>query len=107
MSYRTLIVARLNPGDADQVAKVFADSDATDLPYVIGVERRTLFQFHDLYFHLVEAQQDITPNLYRVRESDEYRDIHEKLARYISPYSPTWREPRDAMAAPFYTWSAR
>ena len=57
--HRTLIVARMNLADAEGVAKVFADSDSTDLPHMVGVSRRTLFAFHDLYFHLVEADHDI------------------------------------------------
>ncbi|HEX6871581.1 MAG TPA: TcmI family type II polyketide cyclase [Micromonosporaceae bacterium] len=101
---RTLIVARMRPSEADAVAKIFADSDATDLPRMIGVTRRTLFRFHDLYFHLVEADQDITENLYRARSHPLYGDINRRLAEHISPYDPNWREPKDAMAQPFYRW---
>jgi hypothetical protein len=54
---RTLIVARMEPEEADAVAQIFSDSDATELPGMIGLSRRTLFRFHDLYFHLVEADE--------------------------------------------------
>ncbi len=101
---RTLIVARLNPGPAEAIAEIFADSDATELPHLIGVTRRTLFRFHDLYFHLVEADQDVTPNLYQARSHPLYDDIQRKLASHVSPYDPGWREPKDAMAVPFYSW---
>ncbi|MFC3997691.1 TcmI family type II polyketide cyclase [Nocardiopsis sediminis] len=103
--HRTLIVARMNPGDADNVANVFAESDASELPHLIGVDRRTLFRFHDLYFHLVEADQSITENLYRARSHPLYGDIHTKLAQFISPYDPAWSEPKDAMAEAFYSWT--
>ncbi|MFJ3659071.1 TcmI family type II polyketide cyclase [Streptomyces sp. NPDC090119] len=103
--HRTLIVARMNLADAEGVAKVFADSDSTDLPQMVGVSRRTLFAFHDLYFHLVEAEQDIGPNLYKARSHPLYDDINTRLQQYISPYDPNWREPRDAMAVPFYTYT--
>ncbi|MFI6577777.1 TcmI family type II polyketide cyclase [Nocardiopsis sp. NPDC050513] len=103
--HRTLIVARMNPGDAADVAQVFADSDATDLPHLIGVDRRTLFRFHDLYFHLVEADKDITGNLYRARSHPLYEEIHHRLAHFISPYDPAWAEPKDAMAEAFYSWT--
>lgn len=101
---RTLIVARLNPGPADAIAEIFAESDATELPHMIGVSRRTLFRFHDLYFHLVESGGDVTPNLYQARSHPLYDDIQRKLARHVSPYDPGWREPKDAMAVPFYSW---
>lgn len=102
--HRTLIVARMNPSDADNIAKVFAESDQTELPRMIGVSRRTLFRFHGLYFHLAEADGDITPDLYRARSHPLYQDINEKLGQYVSPYDPNWREPKDAMATPFYSW---
>jgi cyclase len=101
---RTLIVARMDPADAAAVAKIFAESDANELPHLIGATRRTLFRFHDLYFHLVESDQDIKPDLYRARSHPLYQDIHDKLAQYMRPYDPAWAEPKDAMAQPFYTW---
>lgn len=104
--HRTLIVARMDVCDSAAIAAVFAESDATDLPHLIGVSRRMLFTFHDLYFHLVEAPQDISPNLYKARSHPLYSDINTKLGRFISPYDPNWKEPKDAMAAPFYTWTA-
>jgi cyclase len=102
--HRTLIVARLDPGHQEAVAEIFADSDATELPALIGVSRRTLFGFHGLYFHLVEADEDITRRLYRARSHPLYGEINTKLARYMRPYDPDWAEPKDAMAQPFYSW---
>ncbi|GII78905.1 hypothetical protein Sru01_38870 [Sphaerisporangium rufum] len=102
--HRTLIVAKMAPSETEAVAKIFADSDASDLPHLIGVRRRTLFRFHELYFHLVEADQDITPDLYKARSHPLYAEINTRLAEHIRPYDPAWREPKDAMAQPFYTW---
>lgn len=105
--HRTLIVARMNRPDASRIADVFADSDNTELPHVIGVARRTLFWFHDLYFHLVEADEDITGNLYKMRGSELYKDVNTRLGEFVSPYDPNWKEPKDAMASPFYVWTAQ
>lgn len=104
--HQTLIVARFDPAERDAVAEIFAESDASDLPHMIGVSRRTLFHFHDLYFHLVQAEEDITPNLYKARSHPLYGDINTKLSKHISPYDPNWKEPKDAMATPFYVWEA-
>lgn len=106
MEDRTLIVAKLDREDRQAVADIFAESDATELPQLIGVKRRSLFWFHGLYFHLVEADQSITPNLYRARSHPLYEDIHLKLAKYMTPYDPNWREPKDSMAEQFYRWEA-
>ncbi|MER7751177.1 TcmI family type II polyketide cyclase [Kitasatospora sp. NPDC097643] len=103
--HRTLIVAKLRPGKVDDIAEIFGDSDATELPHLIGVSRRTLFRFHDLYFHLVEADEDISPNLYKARSHPLYDDINTRLASCVNPYDPNWKEPKDAMATPFYVWT--
>ncbi|RSD19463.1 TcmI family type II polyketide cyclase [Amycolatopsis eburnea] len=103
--HRTLIVAKLKTDSPERIADVFAESDATELPHLVGVSRRTLFNFHDLYFHLVEAERDINPSLYRARTTPLYQDINTKLAELVSPYDPAWKEPKDAMASPFYVWT--
>jgi len=103
--HRTLIVARLDPANQPEVAQIFAESDATELPHMIGVNRRTLFGFHGLYFHLVEADEDVSPRLYKARSHPLYHDVNTKLNKYMSPYDPDWAEPKDAMAQPFYSWS--
>lgn len=103
--HRTLIVARMKQGDSNAVAEVFAESDSTELPHMVGVTRRTLFAFHGLYFHLVESNGDINPNLDKARQGELYADINTKLGEFISPYDPNWKQPRDAMAVPFYSWS--
>jgi cyclase len=106
--HRTLIVARLKSADVTTgIADTFAESDDTDLPHLVGVSRRTLFSFHDLYFHLVEADEDITPNLYRARSHPLYADINQRLTEFVHPYDPGWKEPKDAMATPFYVWTAK
>ncbi len=104
--HRTLIVARMDPAEAESVAEIFAESDGGELPRMIGVSRRTLFRFHDLYFHLVEADAGISESLYQARTHPLYQDINTRLSRHIRPYDPGWKEPKDAMAVPFYTWEA-
>jgi cyclase len=106
LAHRTLIVARMDPADSEAVAGIFAESDATDLPIMLGASRRTLFRFHGLYLHLIEADQDITDKLYAARSHPLYTRVNTSLARYMRPYDPNWSEPKDAIAEPFYTWSA-
>jgi len=104
---RTLIVAKLDTQEPGRIAEIFGESDATELPHLIGVSRRTLFTFHGLYFHLAEADEDISPNLYKARSHPLYEDIHVKLAEHLQPYDPNWKEPKDAMATPFYSWTSK
>ncbi|RFU83715.1 TcmI family type II polyketide cyclase [Streptomyces triticagri] len=105
MAHRTLIVARMEHDDADKVAALFAESDATELPHLIGVQRRTLFRFHGLYFHLVEAEAPINSDLYKARSNPLYQDINTRLQEFMTPYDASWREPKDSMAESFYSWT--
>ncbi|MFG2333951.1 TcmI family type II polyketide cyclase [Streptomyces sp. NPDC048604] len=103
--HHTLIVARMAPGSAPAIADVFADSDQGELPHLVGVSRRSLFQFGDVYLHLIEAEQDPAPAIAKLAGHPEFRGVSDRLAAYVSAYDPqTWRSPKDAMAHRFYSW---
>ncbi|MFB8033538.1 TcmI family type II polyketide cyclase, partial [Streptomyces sp. NPDC056004] len=97
--HHALIVARMAPGSAPDIAELFAASDSGELPHLVGVTRRKLFQFGDVYLHLIESEQPPGPEIAKVTEHPEFRDISDKLTAYVSAYDPkTWRSPKDAMA---------
>src|SRR3712207_8719468 len=50
--HETMIIAKMDPRDADDVAAVFGRYDATSMPHEIGVRHRSLFRFHGIYVHL-------------------------------------------------------
>lgn len=104
--YRSLIVARMLPGAAPDIADVFGRSDrGSDLPQTIGVRARSLFQFGGVYLHLVEGDLPVQEAVTRNKKHPEFRRISEELGPFVSAYDPaTWREPKDAMAHEFYRW---
>ncbi|CQR65870.1 TcmI family type II polyketide cyclase [Streptomyces leeuwenhoekii] len=103
--HHTLIVARMAPGSAQDIAKVFAESDRGELPHLIGVSGRSLFQFGDVYLHLIESEQDPGPAIAKMAGHPEFKDVSERLSAYVTAYDPaTWRSPKDAMANCFYRW---
>ncbi|MFF9814432.1 TcmI family type II polyketide cyclase [Streptomyces sp. NPDC014006] len=105
--HHTLIVARMKPGSENDIAQIFADSDRGELPHLVGVSRRSLFQFNDIYLHLIEAEQDPGPAIARLVDHPEFRDVSDRLTPFVSAYDPaTWRSPKDAMAHRFYHWDA-
>ncbi|MFH0521974.1 TcmI family type II polyketide cyclase [Streptomyces sp. M41] len=104
--HHALIVARMAPQSAKDIAGVFADSDRGELPHLVGVTQRSLFQFGDVYMHFIEAEQDPGPAIAKVAGHPEFVDISRRLEAFVSPYDPqTWRSPKDAMARRFYHWS--
>jgi cyclase len=103
---RSLIVAKVVPTAQERVAEIFAESDATELPHLAGVRHRSLYRLHDLYVHLLETEQPGEGAVDNVREHPEFVRVSARLRPYVSPYLPTWRSPRDAMAQCFYRWDA-
>jgi cyclase len=107
MIQRGVIVARIKPDAEAQVAALFAESDAGELPVLAGVRHRSLYTLGDVYVHLVEIDGDVGEAVADVRDHPLFKALSEKLEPYIQPYDPaTWRSPKDAMARRFYSWDA-
>jgi hypothetical protein len=104
---RTLMIARMEPGDAGRVADLFAASDASELPHRLGVRHRQLFHLHGVYAHLIEAEPGLPERLRAARQDAEFVEIRSAVDRLVTPWSPDgWRGPLDSRATPFYRWSA-
>jgi cyclase len=106
--HSTLIVARMDLGSSADVAKLFADFDATDMPHLMGTRRRQLFSYRGLYFHLQDFDADNGGELINEARTDpRFVAISEDLKPFIEAYDPAiWRSPADAMATRFYHWGA-
>ncbi|MGP3949283.1 TcmI family type II polyketide cyclase [Streptomyces sp. 7N604] len=106
--HSTLIVARMEPGSAKDVARLFAAFDETDMPDRMGTRRRQLFSYRGLYFHLQDFDsEDGGERIEAAKNDPRFVGISEDLKPFIEPYDPaTWRSPADAMASRFYHWSA-
>jgi cyclase len=102
---RLVIVGRVVPGSEEQVAGIFGESDRTELPQIAGVRHRSLYTLNDLYVHLIETDAG-SAGVERASGHPLFLKVSQELSAYISPYSPAWRSPRDAMARCFYTWDA-
>ncbi len=105
MIKRGLIIAKIKPGAEDEVAKIFAESDGTDLPAKAGVRHRSLFVMDDVYVHYLETDEDFAEAVDSVRDDPAFKEISRRLDEFITPYNPeTWKSPKDAQAREFYSW---
>lgn len=106
--HSTLIVGRMRPEDQDDVARLFAAFDATEMPHLMGTLRRELFTYRGLYFHLQNfATPDGAANIAKARSHPLFQQISNDLRPFITAYDPdTWRSPADAVATRFYHWCA-
>jgi cyclase len=107
MIKRNVIIARIKPGCEERVAAIFAESDATDLPRLVGVRHRSLFVLDDIYVHLIEMEGDFAESVEEVRNHPLFKEVTKLLEPYIQPINPvTWKSPNDAAAREFYSWDA-
>jgi cyclase len=53
----TVIVQRMRPGSEEDIARVFAESDAGGLPTETGVTGRWLYSMEDVFVHLLEQDR--------------------------------------------------
>ena len=104
--HQTMIIAKMAPADADDVAAVFSRHDATSMPREIGVRHRSLFRFHGIYVHLIGFDRPAPEAMQVAQSLPAFRAVSEDLKPYIEAYDPNWREPRDAMAQRFYHWTS-
>jgi cyclase len=107
MIKRGAIVAKIKPGAEEEVARLFAESDESELPRLAGVRHRSLFVLDDVYIHYVETDEDFAEAVDQVRNHPLFVEISRKLDEFITPYDPeTWKSPKDAQAREFYSWDA-
>lgn len=106
MRYQALMVRRFDPRDASRIAEIFAEHDHSELPGLIGVQLRTLYQLEDLYLHLVESDVDFISRLRSATTHPLFRDVDSKLAGLLSGYSSATGTMASSAASPFYRWSA-
>ncbi len=102
--HRTLIVARMMPGSQEKVREIWAESDATELPRIAGVEHRSLWTLGDVYIQLLETAEPGQETISRIKDHPEFVRISDRLSEFISPYLATWRSPKDAQAQRFYNY---
>ncbi|MFC7883452.1 TcmI family type II polyketide cyclase [Streptomyces sp. NPDC057376] len=107
--HSTLIVARMEPGSAAEVARLFNEFDQTEMPHLMGTRRRQLFSYKGLYFHLQDFDsEDGGERIENAKTDSRFIAVSEDLKPFIEAYDPaTWRSPADAMAQRFYHWSAK
>lgn len=100
----TLIVTHFVPGSEERIARLFAESDGTELPHLIGVRRRRLFTIHDVYIHMVEADRPVADGLGKHHDNPLFQRLSKALDEYIIPFEGKWGSVQQASAQQFYHW---
>src|ERR1700683_3532673 len=106
--HSTLIVARMLPQSATEVAELFTEFDESEMPHLMGTRRRELFSYQGLYFHLQDFDGEYGgEHILQARTDPRLIKISADLNAYIEAYDPEpWPPPADAMATRFYHWQS-
>ncbi len=105
----TVLVQRMKPGAEPDIARVFTESDAGELPVETGVTGRWLYSLEDVFVHLLEQDSEKAAVVRANHESlrPAFAKVMQELSPYVEPYRPeTWRSPRDSVARVFHRWQA-
>ncbi|MFD0691992.1 TcmI family type II polyketide cyclase [Actinomadura fibrosa] len=102
--FTSLIVTNFVPGSEGKIARLFSESDSTELPALIGVQRRRLYTIRDVYIHLVEADRPISEGLEKHHGNPLFQQISRDLDEYILPFEGKWGSVHQASAQQFYHW---
>lgn len=103
MRHRMLMVSKMDPANAEAVAKIFAEHDDGPLPAKLGVVARTLLHYQGLTFHLIESDDEIIDDVRAEHEENaEFHEMNAALRPFLSPIVDEWHDIRDSQAVEFY-----
>lgn len=97
--YRSIIVGRYTAGHEEDIAAAFQRSDATDLPYLIGVKSRHIWVQDGNYIHFVESQIPLKRILQEYKEHPLYQEVKAEVDPHVF-----YRENQLAVGKEIYAW---
>ncbi|MBI3898407.1 MAG: TcmI family type II polyketide cyclase [Gammaproteobacteria bacterium] len=97
---RGLAILRLKPGTEEQVINAFAESDKTDLPWLAGMKRRSIWVLDDLFVHYVESERPMKDVIEHFRTHPLYMDVKSKVDQCVEPLADR------RLAREIYRWEA-
>lgn len=107
MTFRMIMVRLMEEGTQPALAAAFDAHDATGFPERVGVSHRSLYSYHGIYLHLVEADHDVRPALIAHRSDPKWREVDTQVTALLNPVDPRFPSMPQAQATCFYTWDAR
>lgn len=104
-TYSAVIVNTQRQEHNAEVSRLFAESDATDIPVTMGTLRRQLYLWRGIYLHIQDfAEPDPVKVISAVwTEGDpRFLQLVDDLTQLIPPYDPAG----NSLATRFYYWAA-
>lgn len=99
---RLLMVSRMNPTSMDEVARLFAEHDATGVPATLGVTSRTLLHYQGLTMHLIQSEAEVLGRFDVLRADPSFNKLNNALTAHMRPLVKDWSGVQDSQAHEFY-----
>lgn len=104
-TYSAVIVNTQRQEHIPEASRLFAESDATDIPHKMGTLRRQIYLWRGVYLHIQDfAEADSSEAIRGVwAEGDpRFLQLVDDLTEIIPPYDPNG----NSLATRFYHWAA-
>ncbi|MBT2206907.1 MULTISPECIES: TcmI family type II polyketide cyclase [Actinomadura] len=104
-TYSAIIVNKQLREHIPEVARLFAESDATDIPQSMGTLRRQIYLWRGVYLHIQDfSDSNSIEAISKVWTDGDPRFLQlvDDLTRIIPPYDPN----SHSLATRFYHWTA-
>lgn len=106
MSFRMIMVRMMPDGVEPALEQAFSLHDRSGLPESIGAVHRSLYSYHGIYLHLVEAPRDIRGDLAAHSGHPAFRAVDKAVTPLLRPVDPNYPSMSQAQARCFYEWNA-
>ncbi|WP_405771489.1 TcmI family type II polyketide cyclase [Streptomyces sp. NBC_00080] len=104
-TYSAVIVNTQRQEHIPETSRLFAESDATDIPQSMGTLRRQIYLWRGIYLHIQDfADADPSKSISKVWADGDPRFLQlvDDLTQIIPPYDPDGH----SLATRFYHWAA-
>jgi polyketide synthesis cyclase len=104
-AYSAVIVNTQREADSPEVSRLFAESDATELPHNMGTLRRQIYLYRGVYLHVqdfTEADSKAVISATWEEADPRFLQLVDDLVQIIPPYDPAG----GSLAERVYHWSA-
>ncbi|MFE5869618.1 TcmI family type II polyketide cyclase [Streptomyces roseifaciens] len=107
MNMRSMVtVSKMDQNSLSEVSKLFTEFDSTEIPGLIGLQRRQLFVHDGVQIHLYDFSENPDPSaMEKVKTDPRMSRLATDLNPFVTPYEPeTWTSPADSAAFCFHDW---
>lgn len=104
--FSVVFVGTMTDGAAPELAALFSEFDASDLPILARLSRRQMYSYYDLHINVLDfAGEPDAAKIEDLKADPRVAEHQRKLNELVAPLRPeSWHGVADSAATPFYLW---